>query len=202
MSKELQKLAEELLVMKSAAARGAEGAQTQSKTMVGTVASVKDPLNQGRVQVIVDESNPNDAGQTSGYQATATAWANTADSFIGHQSELLVGQRVVLHTVGNDPNKLIVGNAIHDESSGSTVATTTMTRLPSYLSGQFPEPCEANIGCAAIELEGPFGCDWLCICLRRFGVPLWVRHIDLFHLHLTGIEGANDDVEPTTEVSA
>ena len=191
MGNDLQRLAEELLMVKTAAAKGAEGAQTQSKTMVGTVVSVNDPLNQGRVQVITDEMNPNDTGQTSSYQATPTAWATTQDGFIGKQSSLLVGQRVVLNTVGNDPNKLVIGNVIHDENSVAPALGTTMTRLPVYPSGSLPGPSAANLGCQVVELDGPMNSDWLCVCLRRNGKYLWVRHIDLNHGHA----GQNDGQE-------
>jgi hypothetical protein len=191
MANELQRLAEELLMVKTTAAKGAEGAQTQSKTMVGTVVSVNDPLGQGRIQVIPDEFSPNDTGQTSSYKATPTSWIATQDGFIGKQSSLLVGQRVVLSTVGNDPNKLVVGNVVHDENSGAPAVGTTMTKLPLYPSGSLPKPCPANLGCQVVELDGPMKSDWLCVCLRRNGEYLWVRHIDLNHGHA----GQNDGQE-------
>ena len=189
MANELQRLAEELLMVKTAAAKGAEGAQTQSKTMVGTVVSVNDPLNQGRVQVITDEMNPNDTGQTSSYKATPTAWVSTQDSFIGKQSSMLVGQRVVLSTVGNDPNKLVVGNVLHDENSAAPAVGTTMTKLPLSPSGSLPPASAANLGCTVVELDGPCNSDWLCTCLRRRGKYLWIRHIDLNHMHADQDDG-------------
>lgn len=191
--------------MKTSAAKGAEGAQTQSKTMVGTVVSVNDPLNQGRVQVIPDDLSPNDAGQTSSYKASATSWVPTHDSFLGRQSSLLVGQRVVLSTVGNDPNKLVVGNVIHDENSGAAAVGTTMTRLPLYTSGNLPTPCAANLGCTVVELDGPCSSDWLCTCLRRRGKFLWIRHVDLNHMHADQDDGrqpsdsAGDSEAPVNE---
>lgn len=172
-----------MVQMRSVTKRMTPLAHLQPATMVGTVVSVNDPLERGRVKVVTDNFNPNDDGQTSSYKATTTAWATVADSFIGIQSDYLVGQRVVLHTAGNDPNNLVIGNVIHDENSSAPVVGATMTRFPIYDSGSLPEACAANLGCTVIELDGPCSSDWLCTCLRRRGKYLWIRHIDLNHIH-------------------
>jgi hypothetical protein len=65
---------------------------------------------------------------------------------------------------------------------------SSMTRMPVYEANKLPEPCEENWGCTVIETGGPYDDDWLCVCLKRSGKYLWVRHIDMQHGHA----GAND----------
>ena len=65
---------------------------------------------------------------------------------------------------------------------------STMTRLPVYDSGGLPPACAENHGCMVVEDGGPLQSDWLCVCLKRNGKYLWVRHIDLAHGHA----GQND----------
>ena len=43
-----------------------------------------------------------------------------------------------------------------------------------------------------VELDGPMDSDWLCVCLKRSGEYIWVRHIDLAHGH----SGQNDGKQP------
>lgn len=204
-SDDLKKLADEIIQMKSVTNRLTPLAHLQPGTMAGTIVSVNDPLDRGRVKVVTDNFNPNDSGQTSSYQATTTAWATVTNSFIGKQSEMLVGQRVFLHTVGNDPNNLVVGDVIHDDNSVSPALGNTMVRMPMYSAGNLPKPCAANLGCTVIELDGPCSSDWLCTCLRRRGTYLWIRHVDLNHIHADQDDGrqppdsAKNTQEPVDE---
>jgi hypothetical protein len=39
-----------------------------------------------------------------------------------------------------------------------------------------------------VETGGPMQSDWMCVCLKRNGKYLWVRHVDLAHGHA----GQND----------
>lgn len=197
MAEDLKLLAQELTKMRSVTQRLTPMAHGVPGTMIGQVVSVNDPLDRGRVQVILENSNPYDTGQTSSNQATPTAWVTTADSFIGKQSKHLVGQRVVLHTAGNDPNNLVVGNVIHDDNTEAPAVGTTMTKLPLYPSGSLPEACTANLGCTVVELDGPHGSDWLCTCLRRSGSFVWVRHMDLYHTHDSQDSDSDGDSEGT-----
>jgi len=65
---------------------------------------------------------------------------------------------------------------------------SSMTRLPVYSSGDLPPATAENHGCMVVESGGPMQSDWLCVCLRRNGKYLWVRHVDLAHGHA----GQND----------
>lgn len=217
-SDDLKKLADELVKMRSATNKLAPLTQNHPGTMAGTVVSIEDPLEQGRVKVVTDNFNPTEEGTTSSYPATTTAWATVTNGFIGKQSEMLIGQRVFLHTINNNPNNLVVGDVIHDENSIAPAVGNTMVRMPMYASGNLPTPCAANLGCTVIELDGPCTSDWLCTCLRRRGVYLWIRHIDLNHIHQDQDDGRQppdscgcgeapvdegtiwDKVAPTTDV--
>jgi len=63
---------------------------------------------------------------------------------------------------------------------------SSMTRMPIYEAKSLPPPCEENLGCTVIEKAGPYGDDWLCVCLQRNGKYIWVRHVDLQHAHAGG----------------
>lgn len=65
---------------------------------------------------------------------------------------------------------------------------SSMTRLPYYPADELPPPCKENRGCMVIEECGPYGYDWVCVCLKRGEEYIWVRHADLQHGHA----GAND----------
>jgi hypothetical protein len=70
--------------------------------------------------------------------------------------------------------------------------TGTMVRLPCYESGEFPPANKENVGLMVIELGGPMDSDWMCVCLKRAGEYIWVRHVDLAHGHA----GENDGIQP------
>jgi hypothetical protein len=90
----------------------------------------------------------------------------------------------------------VLGDVLYDpeiftEEAGKELKqpnNSSMTRMPIYKSGTLPSPCEENHGCTVIETGGPYGDDWLCVCLRRSGTYIWVRHIDMQHGHA----GSND----------
>jgi hypothetical protein len=84
---------------------------------------------------------------------------------------------------------------------------SSMTRLPIYPSGELPPAGKENHGCMVIEEDGPMSSDWLCICLKRNGKYIWVRHVDLQHGHAGENDGdqppdsANDGEDPVKELS-
>ena len=66
-----------------------------------------------------------------------------------------------------------------------------MTRLPIYPAGSLPPASADNHGCTVIEEGGPMNSDWTCVCLKRNGKFIWVRHADLAHGHA----GSNDTTQ-------
>ena len=181
-------------------------------TLRGTIVDVDDPEERGRVRVVFDDMNPDipqvsGAGEWSkeriGEEPDKSHWIDTSPAFCGKQPPGLVGKRVnisasngqyqyaILQDVMFDPQLLATGK----QDSLKMPNNSTMTRLPMYPSGQLPKPYKANHGCMVIELDGPMESDWLCVCLRRKGGYMWVRHVDLAHGHA----GQNDDDD--TEVN-
>ena len=151
----------------------------------GTIESVDDPENRARVLVKMDTENSNYIG--AGVESTKpsqTYWVNTVPAFVGKLPETLKGQRVVLHTGNNDEGQLFVQDVIRDKmDQDSPAQSSTMTRMPMYASGSLPPASQDNLGCTVVELDGPCSSDWLCTCLRRRGTYLWIRHVDLNHIH-------------------
>jgi hypothetical protein len=85
-----------------------------------------------------------------------------------------------------DPQLLANGQKLDRPNNSS------MTRMPIYPSGELPPPGKENHGCTVIEEDGPMESDWLCVCLKRRGKYIWVRHVDLAHGHA----GENDGEQP------
>jgi len=171
----------------------------------GTIVDVKDPKNRGRVKVIFDDVNPNLPQQTGsdeysdkrvGEKPDESHWIDTSPAFKGRQPEGLVDKRVNISISNGQKQFAILEDVMFDPQILATSEkdklqmpnNSTMTRMPIYPAGELPPPCEENHGCSVIEKGGPYGDDWLCICLKRGGRYLWVRHIDMQHAHA----GAND----------
>lgn len=171
----------------------------------GTIVDVNDPEERGRVRVVFDDMNPDipqvtGAGDWSkrreGTEPDKSHWIDTSPAFKGKQPKGLVGKRVniaasngqyqyaVLNDVMYDPQLL----ATDKKSNLEMPDNSSMTRLPIYSSGDLPPASKENHGCMVVEDGGPLQSDWLCVCLKRNGNYLWVRHIDLAHGHA----GQND----------
>jgi len=175
----------------------------------GTVVSVDDPEERGRVKVIFDDMNPDipqvyGAGEYSkereGKEPDKSHWLDVSPAFKGKQPKGMVGKRVnisvsngqyqyaVLQDVVYDPQMLAQGKSKDMEMPNNS----SMTRLPIYGSGELPPAGKENHGCMVVEEGGPMNSDWLCICLKRNGKYIWVRHVDLQHGHA----GENDGQQP------
>ena len=192
----------QLARMLQKADRGAAIAQRWSNNMqptYGTITDVKDPANHGRIKVVLDEMNPEilteDGFSQGSSQATVTDWIEPHIPFQGIQPEDLVGKRVPVQPRAGDPNRLFFGDPVYDPGETNKAAqpkNSAMTRLPIYPSGSLPEAGPENIGCMVVEEGGPCSSDWLCVCLRRRGKWLWIRHIDLNHIH----QDQDDGLQP------
>ena len=96
----------------------------------------------------------------------------------------------------NDPGE--TGDAAAPENSDAT-------RLQVFPSGSLPPADAENVGLMVVEEGGPCDSDWLCVCLKRRGTWLWVRHIDLNHIHADQDDGRQppdsdgDGEEPVDE---
>ena len=175
----------------------------QKGTVRGTVVNVDDPKECGRVKVIFDDMNPNIpqgtgvgelSGKRVGEEPDQSHWIDASPAFKGKQPKGLIGKRVnisisngqfqfaVLQNVMFDPQIL----ATSEKSKLKIPNNSIMTRMPIYEKGTLPLPCEENWGCTVVEAGGPYGDDWLCVCLKRNGKYLWVRHVDLQHGHAGG----------------
>ena len=182
MAGSLDSLAQKLLQTQSRLdfqERASKGART------GEIISVDDPEERARVLVKMDTENSDYVG--AGVESTGpsqTYWVNTVPAFVGKLPETVKGQRVILHTGNNDEGQLFVQDVIRDKTGEDPPAqSSTMTRMTMYESGSLPPAGQDNLGCTVVELNGPCSSDWLCTCLRRRGTFLWVRHIDLNHIH-------------------
>lgn len=150
----------------------------------GIITDVLDPLNEGRVKVVLDSKN----GETQ-FQSD---WIPFMEPFVGKLPETLIGSRVNINPTDSDMQRMVVTGVINDEKSESQPANTNMTRMPTYPAGKLPPPCKENVGCTVIEEEGPYGWDTLCVCLgKKEGDAkkyYWIRLPHLDHIHA----GADD----------
>jgi hypothetical protein len=170
-----------------------------------TVVDVNDPEERGRVKVIFDDMNPKkpqvdgaseEYGKERPGAETYSHWIDTKPAFKGKQPKRLVGLRVSVQASDGQYQYAVLDDVLWDEGvlTDKTFQpnTGTMVRLPCYESGEFPAPSEENVGLMVVELGGPMNSDWLCVCLKRQGSYIWVRHVDLQHGHA----GENDGQQP------
>jgi hypothetical protein len=176
-----------------------------------TVRDVNDPLNRGRVRVVFDAFNAEDIPQVEGAgifsgsrqgESQLSHWIDTCPAFEGKQPPGLIGKRVQVATSEGQYYYAILQDVLYDpellvSSSAERLSVpnnSTMTRLPIYPAGQLPPASPNNLGCTVIEEGGPMNSDWVCVCLRRDGKYVWVRHSDLAHGHA----GGNDTTSQVT----
>ena len=178
-------------------------------TLRGTIVDVDDPEERGRVRVVFDDMNPDipqvsGAGEWSkerlGEEPDKSHWIDVSPAFKGKQPKGLLNKRVniavsngqfqysVLQDVMYDPQNLATSKQDKLEMPNNS----SMTRLPIYGTGDLPPPGKENHGCMVVEEGGPMSSDWLCVCLKRNGKYIWVRHVDLQHGHA----GENDGQQP------
>jgi hypothetical protein len=174
-------------------------------TVRGTIVSVEDPKDRGRVKVIFDNMSENipqveGAGDTwSGPRkgkADISHWIDVSPAFKGKQPKGLEGKRVTISVSNGEYQYSILQDVLFDpqiltDEKGKQLKmpnNSSMTRMPIYEAGKLPKPSEENWGCTVVETKGPYDDDWLCVCLKRGGKYIWVRHVDLQHGHA----GSND----------
>lgn len=171
-----------------------------------TVIDVNDPENRGRVRVLFDAFNAIDIPQVEGsgeysqsrndydYSDLISHWIDTSPAFAGRQPPGLVGKRVNIELSNSQYSYAILQDVVYDPQNLTDTSAdllkvpnnSSMTRLPIYPAGQLPDPVSFNIGCMVVEEGGPMNSDWLCVCLKRDGKHIWVRHGDLAHGHAGG----------------
>ena len=187
----------------------------------GRIVDVDDPENRGRVKVVFDFCSP-DVPQVSGAgewsesregEEETSHWIDVAPSFQGRQPPGLVGKRVNIAVTNGEYQYAVLNDVVFDpqnlaqdkQDKLKMPDNSSMTRLPLYPAGKLPPACKENHGCMVIELDGPMSSDWVCVCLRRRGKYLWVRHVDLQHGHAgqdSGLQGADshgDGEQPVNE---
>lgn len=199
----------------------------------GVIKDVDDPQERGRVRVLFDMVNKDipqveGQGELSGERRVTeeylSHWIDTSPAFKGKQPQGLIGKRVNVVLSNSQYQYAILQDVLHDVELLTDKAAaeypmpnnSPMTRLPVYSAGELPPPCAENHGCTVIEDGGPMDSDWVCVCLKRDGEYLWVRHADLAHGHAGGNDGTqqvdslgnrqnpvmlgtiNDSVFPTT----
>jgi len=174
-------------------------------TLRGTIVDVDDPEERGRVRVVFDDMNPDipqvsGAGEWSqeiiGEEPDRSHWIDTSPAFKGRQPRGLVGKRVNISASNGQYQYAVLQDVMFDpqllaKNKGKKLEmpnNSSMTRLPIYGAGGLPPASAENHGCMVVESGGPMQSDWLCVCLRRNGKYLWVRHVDLAHGHA----GQND----------
>jgi hypothetical protein len=179
-------------------------------TLRGTIVDVDDPLERGRVKVRFDDHSidiPQITGATGEFSAARKGeepkpshWIDTSPAFKGKQPKGLIGKRVNIVPSSGEYQYAILQDVLFDPQLLTEKAAkklkmpnnSPMTRLPVYPSGSLPPAVKENHGCIVIEEDGPMSSDWLCICLKRNGKYIWVRHVDLQHGHA----GEDDGSQP------
>lgn len=177
-------------------------------TLRGTIVDVDDPEERGRVCVIFDDMNPDCpqasgtdlGGERVGLNPDRSHWIDMSPAFKGKQPQGMLNKRINISASNGmfmgavgldqvfDPGSLAEGKQKQLEMPNNS----SMTRLPVYPAGDLPPAGKENHGCMVIEEGGPMSSDWLCVCLKRNGSYIWVRHVDLQHGHA----GENDGKQP------
>lgn len=184
-------------------------------TLRGTVVSVDDPENRGRIKVVFDDHNP-DVPQCIGAGSTLAApreggtpdqshWLDVSPAFMGKQPPGLIGKRVNIAPSNGQYNFSVAQDILYDpqmlaegkQSDLSMPNNSTMTRLPVYSSGDLPPATAENVGCVIIEENGFDGMQWLSVCLKRSGGYTWVNLIDRLHIHDSQASDSAGDAEGT-----
>ena len=168
------------------------------------IKDVDDPLERGRVRVVFDDFNRDVPQVTFAGDASKVRiaegdpqlshWIDVSPSFKGKQPKGMVGKHCNITISNGQYQYAVLGDVLYDpeiftEEAGKELKepnNSSMTRMPVYEAGELPLPCEENWGCTVIEAGGPFGNDWLCVCLRRDSKYIWVRHVDMQHGHAGG----------------
>ena len=178
----------------------------------GTVTSVEDPEERGRVKVVFDDMNPSvpqvtGAGEWSeerkGEKPDESHWIDTSPAFKGKQPPGLVGKRVNISASNGQYQYAILQDVLHDPELLATNAknkpeipnNSSMTRLPCYPSGSLPPASAENLGCVIVETGGFDGMDWLSVCIKRSGGYTWVNLMDRLHVHDSQANDSRGDSE-------
>ena len=202
-------LVQSLALMQQQAEANMKFAGLPRGTLRGTIVDVDDPEQRGRVRVVFDDMNPeipqvSGAGEWSeervGEEPDASHWLDVTPAFKGKQPKGMVGKRVNISPSNGQYTMALASDVVYDpqflaegkQDKLKMPNNSSMTRLPIYGSGELPEASEENHGCMVIEMDGPMDSDWLCVCLKRNGEYIWVRHVDLQHGHA----GENDGKQP------
>jgi hypothetical protein len=183
-------------------------------TLRGTVVSVDDPKELGRVKVVFDDMNPDvpqalGAGQYSdkrvGKEPDSSHWIDVSPAFKGKQPKGLVGKRVNISPSNGQYQYAILQDVLYDpqlmaKGVGGNMEmpnNSSMTRLPVYGSGDLPPATEENVGCVIVEDGGFDGMQWLSVCLKRSGGYTWVNLMDRLHIHDSQANDSHGDSEGT-----
>lgn len=199
-------LIQQIAVMQQAAESNMKYAGLPNSCVRATIYDVEDPEYRGRVRVLFDDfnhkipqvlgANESSKERVSDGTPQLSHWIDVSPSFKGRQPAGMKGKRCNIVISNRQYQYAVLGDVVYDPQMLTSEAgkeykqpnNSSMTRMPIYEAGKLPEPCEENHGCTVVEKAGPYGDDWLCVCLQRSGKYLWVRHIDMQHAHA----GAND----------
>ena len=129
----------------------------------GTVVSVDDPEERGRVKVVFDEMNPDipqvtGAGEYSkrreGDEPDQSHWLDTSPAFKGRQPPGLVGKRVNISVSNGQYQYAVLQDVLFDPQVLASDAknkpdmpdNSSITRLPCYPAGSEPPASAENVG--------------------------------------------------------
>jgi hypothetical protein len=202
-------LVQQLAAMQQATEANMKFAGLPRGTLRGVIKDIDDPESRGRVRVVFDDMNPeipqvSGAGDWSkervGQEPDLSHWIDVSPAFKGKQPAGLVGKRVNISVSNGQYQYAVLNDVLYDPELLAEKAkgklempnNSSMTRLPIYPSGSLPPASAENHGCMVVEEGGPMSSDWLCVCLKRQGSYIWVRHVDLQHGHA----GENDGTQP------
>ncbi len=183
-------------------------------TVRGTVVSVDDPEERGRVKVVFDDMNPDipqvyGAGKYSkereGKEPDKSHWIDVSPAFKGTQPEGLKGKRVNIAVSNGQFQYALLQDVVYDpqmlaKSKGKELEmpnNSSMTRLPCYEQGSEPPASAENVGCCIVICNGYDDMDWLSVCLKRSGGYKWVNMMDRLHIHDTQDSDSAGDSEGT-----